>query len=65
MTPIRRSWPLTALVALVAILAACTATDPRLEDEPAPRHPDVAPRRGDADSHDLRPARRSARRMSP
>lgn len=35
MTPIRRAWTLTVLVALVAILAACTATDPRLEDEGA------------------------------
>ena len=39
MTPIRRSWSLTVLVALVAVLAACTATDPRLEDEGAPSTP--------------------------
>jgi hypothetical protein len=36
---IRRAVPLTAVLALVAILAACTATDPRLEDEPAPPTP--------------------------
>ena len=39
MTPIRRSWSLTVLVALVAVLAACTATDPRLEDEAVPPTP--------------------------
>ena len=39
MTPIRRSWSLIVLVALVAVVAACTATDPRLEDEGAPRTP--------------------------
>ena len=39
MTPIRRSWSLVVLVALVAVLAACTATDPRLEDEGAPPTP--------------------------
>src|SRR5262245_4159172 len=33
MTAIRRVGLLTALVVLVGILAACTATDPRLEDE--------------------------------
>ena len=38
---IRRAAPLTAILVLVAILAACTATDPRLEDEPAP--PTTAP----------------------
>jgi hypothetical protein len=45
MTPIRRAWSLTVLVALVAILAACTPTDPRLEGEGAPRTPSptVAP----------------------
>ena len=32
---IHRAAPLTAVLVLVAILAACTATDPRLEDEPA------------------------------
>lgn len=33
---IRRTAALTAILVLVAILAACTATDPRLEDEPTP-----------------------------
>ena len=36
MTPIRRASSLTVLVALIAVLAACTATDPRLEDEATP-----------------------------
>ena len=36
MTPIRRAWTLTVLVAIVAVLAACTATDPRIEDHPTP-----------------------------
>ena len=36
MPPIRRSSSLTVLVALIAVLAACTATDPRLEDEATP-----------------------------
>ncbi len=35
MHPIRHAGPLTALVVLAGILAACTATDPRLGDEPA------------------------------
>ena len=39
MHPIRRIGPLTALVVLAGILGACTATDPRLEDEPAPPNP--------------------------
>src|SRR5690242_9207411 len=39
MSAIRRLGLLTALVALVAILAACTGTDPRLEDEFAPSTP--------------------------
>jgi hypothetical protein len=39
MTPIRRAWSLIVLVALVAILAACTPTDPRLEDEATPPTP--------------------------
>ena len=40
---IRRAVPLTAVLALVTILAACTATDPRLEDEPAPPTPNATP----------------------
>ena len=36
---IHRAAPLAAVLALVAVLAACTATDPRLEDEPAPPTP--------------------------
>ena len=39
MRHIQRAAPLTAVFALVAILAACTATDPRLEDEPTPPTP--------------------------
>jgi hypothetical protein len=39
MHPIRRAAPLTALVVLAGILAACTPTDPRLEDEPTPPTP--------------------------
>ena len=67
MTPIRRSWSLTVLVALVAVLAACTATDPRLEDEGAAS--DASPDRragSDADSSpdDRLPDVRSARRTS-
>ena len=36
MTSIRRSWSLAMLIALIAVLAACTASDPRLEDEATP-----------------------------
>ena len=36
MPHIRRTWSLTVLVAIIAGLAACTATDPRLEDESTP-----------------------------
>ena len=36
MHPLRRAVSLTALVVVIGALAACTATDPRLEDEPAP-----------------------------
>ena len=44
MHSIRRAGPLTAAaVLLLGILAACTATDPRLEDEPAPPTPTAAP----------------------
>jgi hypothetical protein len=40
----RGAAPLTAAaVFLVGILAACTATDPRLEDEPTPPPPAAAP----------------------
>jgi len=34
MHPIRRIRPLAAVIVLVGVLAACTATDPRLNDEP-------------------------------
>jgi hypothetical protein len=36
MSIIRRAWSLTVLVAIMAALAACTATDPRLEVESTP-----------------------------
>jgi hypothetical protein len=39
MNSIRRAGLLTALVVLVGMLAACTATDPRLEDEFTPSSP--------------------------
>jgi len=39
MHPLRRAAILTGLVVLVGVLAACTATDPRLEDEAAPPTP--------------------------
>jgi hypothetical protein len=42
MLSIRRTGPLTALVVFAAVMAACTATDPRLEDEPAPPTPTPA-----------------------
>ena len=41
MTPIRRSWSSVVLVALVAVLAACTATDP---DSRTRAHPRRRPR---------------------
>jgi hypothetical protein len=34
MNPVRRAVSLTALVVLAGVLAACTATDPRLADDP-------------------------------
>jgi len=45
MNAVRRPVSLIALVVLVGILAACTATDPRLEDEPgaATPAPTIAP----------------------
>ena len=42
MTPIRRAWTLTVLVAVVAVVAACSATDPRIEDQSTPA-PTAAP----------------------
>jgi hypothetical protein len=39
MHPARLAAPLAALIVLVGILAACTATDPRLDDEIAPTPP--------------------------
>ena len=39
MHPLRRAAILTGLIVLVGVLAACTATDPRLEDEAAPPTP--------------------------
>jgi hypothetical protein len=43
MNRIRQAMPLTAVVVLAGILAACTATDPRLEDEPVPPTATAAP----------------------
>jgi len=40
---IHRAAPLAAVLVLVASMAACTATDPRLEDEPAASTPTAAP----------------------
>ena len=36
MTRIRRTSSMTVLAAVIAVLAACTATDPRLDDESTP-----------------------------